>query len=122
MENNVALDFEALKTSITGTPTNARGYRVFPPKLRAQIISYATHRQATGATWRTIGEELGIGDSTLAKWCKKPSPPTSGAFREVQVTPRPLTLRGPWGVQLEGSPSDLAAVLKALWSSAAPGR
>jgi len=53
-----------------------------PLALRRELVRYAQARRRAGAGWWTIGRELGLSGSTLARWCAKPG---RAVLRPVRV-------------------------------------
>ena len=41
----------------------------YPLDLRARVIGFARHRRTQGASWRTIGDEVGVDPSSVHGWC-----------------------------------------------------
>ena len=41
----------------------------YPPDLRARVVGFARHRRTQGASWRTIGDEVGVDPSSVHGWC-----------------------------------------------------
>lgn len=53
-----------------------------PSALRRQLVRYARARRRAGGGWWTIGRELGVGGTTLQRWC---APAVRAGMRPVRV-------------------------------------
>lgn len=92
-----------------------------PDAIRTAIVAYARRRQARGADWPTIADEVGFSVGAIRNWTR--GAPTGSALQPVVVRPAAvvtlpaagLAIVLPSGVRLEGlAVGDVAAVLAQL--------
>jgi hypothetical protein len=81
-----------------------RGKR-FSPEFRDRVIEVGRRRRNEGASWQSIGRELGMNYETVRRWCIQKEP---AAMRRVEVVPTPVDAVGsirvvsPSGFRAEG--------------------
>jgi hypothetical protein len=79
-----------------------RGTR-FSIELRNRVIELGRRRRGEGASWQSIGRELGINYETVRRWCIKKEP---AAMRRVEIVP--TSVDAPCGIRVV-SPSGFRA-------------
>lgn len=119
-----------LRTEVDGLESVA-GRRRYPRGLRARLTSAARELRAGGASWEQVAGEVGVGASTLLRWCERAATSPSGASvvpstfvvpvelvdarRGVSDEARSLVLTSPGGWRVDGlGVADVAALLRAL--------
>ena len=81
-----------------------RGKR-FYLELRDRVIEVGRRRRNEGASWQSIGRELGMNYETVRRWCIQKEPAT---MRRVEIVPAPVDAAGsirvvsPSGFRAEG--------------------
>lgn len=63
-----------------------RGKR-YGAELRARVVAFAERRRRAGASWASIGEELGMKFESVRRWCLREATSTAIAMRAVEVVP-----------------------------------
>jgi hypothetical protein len=110
---------DELRHLVLSTARSGPG-RGLDPSLRSRLLSYVASRRAAGASWASLGAELGLAGRTLARWSTATPSDAVVPFRPVHVQPpaptlSPFVLRGPHGVVVEGlSLDDLSDLLRRL--------
>lgn len=59
-----------LRAAVAAVESRA-GRRHYPVSLRSRLTSSSQVLRRSGASWDRISEELGVGASTLLRWCKQ---------------------------------------------------
>ena len=81
-----------------------RGKR-FSRELRDRVVELGRRRRGEGASWQSIGRELGMNYETVRRWCIEKQP---SAMRRVEIVPAPVEAAGgisvvsPSGFRAEG--------------------
>jgi hypothetical protein len=107
-------EYEALRRAVERLRGKPQGRR-FEGELRRRLVAHVHERRAAGASLATIEGELGVSGPTLRRLARE------GALIPVEVVDavapaRPLVLRSPCGVIVEGSVDDIALLLRRLQS------
>jgi len=100
---------EVLREAIDQSRAAGRGRWCCPQELRSRIATYGGRRRMAGASLAVIATEIGVSESSVARWATSPAPePTAVQLREVQVDCAESTgsagmvLITPRGYRLEG--------------------
>ena len=96
-------EYEALRRAVERLGGKPQGRR-FEGELGRRLVAHVHERRAAGASLATIERELGVSGPTLRRLARE------GALLPVEVVgevapSRPLVLRSPYGVVVEGCPS-----------------
>lgn len=124
----MTIETEELRRLIEGLSKHPQTRR-YTPELRARVLAWARGRRADGASVATLCGEIGIGEPTLRKLLEpelrrrppKPKRNAAGFARMRLVAPaeKPLLVRGPCGVLVEGlSLEGVAELMRRLSCSA----
>jgi hypothetical protein len=97
-------ELTSLRAELARIERRGRG-RAYPTALRNRVATYLEARRGEGASFPTIGAELGLCVSTLLRWTK--ARPSTAAFERVLVVadkapPSALVVHGPCGLRIEG--------------------
>ena len=86
--------------------------------LRQEIVEYARHEVASGASVRAAARRLGVSNSTLTRWLEEGRQPSTFRPVEVQIAEEPaqepsgeLVLVSPGGYRVEGLDVEQLAML-----------
>lgn len=112
----MAKERTGLKRMLAGCE-RGRGKR-YPAAVKREVVRYARRRREEGASWATIGDEIGLWFETLRRWCQQASE-EAGVIARVEVAEEPrsegVSIVSPSGFRLEGLDAAAAvAALKAL--------
>lgn len=96
-----------------------RGKR-YPAGVKAEVVRYARGRRGDGASWASVGDELGLSCETLRRWCVADEGDREGTLARVEVVADRIAggavaIVSPSGYRLEGlDAASAVAALKAL--------
>ena len=110
------MDIQSLKSKIAKTPKTPSGRRKYSAELKRQIIDGRASYQGSALNYCN---ELGINANQLQRWQQSRKQVRSSDFKELkikQAKPRQpvITLKGPLGIEIQGTASDIAELLRSL--------
>lgn len=110
-----AAEIRADLTKLAGRRGRGKAY---PAELRRKALSYIGSRLEEGGSVYAVAREIGISQTSLARWIESEPQRASAAFRPVTVVaddgpaPGAIVVHGPAGIRVEGL--DMAGVAELL--------
>ena len=102
---------EDLQKALSTLGPRGRG-KPYPKELLERLVGYTVAKRREGLSIEAIGEELGIGWRTLARWLGARA--TARGFRRVEVVEgrrSAIVVHGPSGLRIEGLDIEAVAEL-----------
>ena len=113
---------EQLKAAVAKARAGKQRGR-FSAELKAFVVEYGRGRRRSGASWRQIGDEVGLAEHQVSNWCRGGKGAPKGRLRKLAVVDQAalgpgdssLTLTLAGGAVVSGlDVGTLAQLLKAL--------